>query len=165
MRGWNKGKLFLCMALAAALGSLGAAAKAPPEDWSHYALDRQKNSMVYFSIPIESGQKTVGGRIIAQQGEFVVVSRHRFYYNPNTYQVTRYDYPQIQNIGFLEDGNGGYYEVIDQDYDAAIGENGVDIQYRYAVEIAVHRRDGSVENLGWFRKSFVHNGESPDSIE
>ncbi len=159
-------KFLLCAALLSALCSFGAEArKSGPEDWGRYAPDLQKNIRVYFSIPIEFSQEKAGDKTIDQRGRLLIAARHDFYYNPNTYQIDRYNYPKIQEMGFLEDGNLGYYEIADQDYGAAILDNGVEIQYYYSIEIVFHRRDGAAEHLGWFRKSWIHNGESPDSIE
>lgn len=94
-------KFLLCAALLSALCSFGAEArKSGPEDWGRYAPDLQKNIRVYFSIPIEFSQEKAGDKTIDQRGRLLIAARHDFYYNPNTYQIDRYNYPKIQEMGF-----------------------------------------------------------------
>ncbi len=92
-----------------------------------------------------------------------IEGKNIFYYDPNTYRITRYNDPLLQTIDFM--GAPGDPRIENDVSNATLQSDGINVKYEYRYGLSIDTTLGGRIDIGYYGTNFILNGESPNIID
>ena len=121
------------------------------------AMDIQKTVITRAFIPVYYNKEVNVAFNIYIEGKNI------FYYDPNTYRITRYNDPLLQTIDFM--GAPGDPRIENDVSNATLQYDGINVKYEYRYGLSIDTTLGGRIDIGYYGTNFILNGESPNIID